>query len=1525
MRTDIDPTLLGKLASEDGIQFQLRLLVHLNRAYFGASELDTSHAVAISETAGIPTAPVQAASYTHADGTIYTLALDGTDLKLFADNSSTLTTLRSGVDADCRPALDSSWAYWLEGGVLYRAALTYGASPSLGSPDAIATLSTGAAVHAVADEELVVLSLMEGGIELTHFYYDGSWHSGSMNNRRFMAPAELWTDVYRLGYSAAVKRADGRVQVYLTDWDGAVRGVTRHSNGAWSDIFTAIPADLSAFYLANAICDSHDRVHLCGQFVRTAEFDTGVTYNLVPWSDDGVSFSLDRFVLVSQLGYRFRLALAPDESTVHFVTFAGRYSAAAPWQYCQEESVYLEIGPDEILGANGSVGGEWEIRVSNSDDSRVEGGYLRRGAVVRLQVGDGSSWFDLDRCVLARLRRKSSDGYRAASLTLINEGVWRADSLSYPFYLEMSARQAQYSDGAEDGTLYNAPLSQGIVEPFWADLWGDESYHSAGGLWVMSHASGEVKDVWTADLVAQCSLEDYPVVTQLPINAKLYGWSRAGKMDTNPNTYDPTPTSCPNDSISLLLKVRHADGSEEELVVDSTDRFPQTWAKTVAGSLPIVLTLDDSVLTVGDQLLKVGMRFTCPTGSNYNTTFYPERIELPEVSMYVTLGTVEASNWAEVAVPAPAGGSLGSLDSYGTSHLPFFLYFNKGEKNSVQSLTDANKTVWTAFSASSTSDYITPYPSLGHAGQYYIRIGYPLEHYCYQYNLLTKVVTQLPSTVWQVEVVEPSGRMLCSDYELKSFYPSPAIFEVTSAGYTLIHEFPFDYDDPVEAKLFAYMANERHYKWITFIVEWDSNWDYTVGLKLAIYDFVTDQDRIVDVPLPTPALGDPNLLCFASFSSLAAETQDDQFYFTVQFEEENDDNDRRYTVLYRYDMLSGQVTLMKKFSTDSPFDNTSAGDFHKSNQGLYLYVFESNYDYWVQRLYRVKDNVVSLYVPDITALYESHGCLGIVGTGQKAWIVYKGDDGTMKSRDLDTLQVTGTFLDYTYSDYGTVVHWTLGVDSVDELLWIYDFNNDRLVGCPLSGGRTDADKKIINLNGAIKTAFDGWEYRIFTGEILGDAIIIHGQISKITPPERYDTDVYIIYNPAGIHQTSWTPPGDRSSGGTAPDGTDSTYNLVNTVKGLPAVQFAAKPYSAFNFEVSAHYQTVGKYAWAGLVGLARDAQNYVAARYRAGTLELIKVRAGVITVLDSASLASVNDFYLWFSHRDGRLLVRFSTDGNWAADYDIDYLWLESDGTLCVDADLIHVGTYSYIDVPRFRITSFNAADCSAIGVLPGYQRSWYEDFPTSGTIELNGIKYTYTGKGPEPGTFVDRGPTQVRAFEQWPHVNPDDGQDYRSSGGWIEFTLFDWLSGPANHSMHNGRLFATNGGYNYPITDFEHKAWITSSGAVVWLRHRARAFCANTATVSCWDKAYITTGLLGVTPTVTGSTLHPEGTYCYLDSDDKVTLVDFQAANSEPDTTIRDLIDRIGRMAGLTPAFPGDYITASWTLSEEIDPRDPA
>jgi len=368
--------------------------------------------------------------------------------------------------------------------------------------------------------------------------------------------------------------------------------------------------------------------------------------------------------------------------------------------------------------------------------------------------------------------------------------------------------------------------------------------------------------------------------------------------------------------------------------------------------------------------------------------------------------------------------------------------------------------------------------------------------------------------------------------------------------------------------------------------------------------------------------------------------------------------------------------------------------------------------------------------------------------------------------------------------------------------------------------------------------------------------------------------------------------------------------------GVPIVRFSVHPYTTFNCEVGAAYNLTNTNLLGGVVFLAADGNNYLAAIAEKGTVKIIKVRDAVETELASTSYSFSDDkFWIMAKHIDGEIFVWIS-EGFGNPDYGsptLTYRWTDDDGSICTSDDIMHVGTYSMIDTPWVRVTGWQPGETNYVGILPDTIDKLTE-FPSSGTILVNGKEISYTSKVAQSDAH---GPYQCRNTTNWPSYSRD-GHSY-SGGNAIEFTRFEWADDSANYDRYNGYLMASNIGEAHVITASDFKPWITTGGKLVILKNRMRCFASdiddNVHGFS--EKMWITGGFAGCANEGDEEYSLIEGDVAFLYGDDYLLqLLGFVASSGHEDATVEDMIEKIMYMSAAEPSFPGDTLISSQALS---------
>ena len=375
-------------------------------------------------------------------------------------------------------------------------------------------------------------------------------------------------------------------------------------------------------------------------------------------------------------------------------------------------------------------------------------------------------------------------------------------------------------------------------------------------------------------------------------------------------------------------------------------------------------------------------------------------------------------------------------------------------------------------------------------------------------------------------------------------------------------------------------------------------------------------------------------------------------------------------------------------------------------------------------------------------------------------------------------------------------------------------------------------------------------------------------------------------------------------------------SISTSKKGIAEMLFATIPYQAKNFSVMTSWTIVGSYSTVGCLGFAVDNDNFLLGYVRKDHIGLLLRRNGLETLISEIDYTfdpEAEPFDIRFTHIDGLFTidVKAASVAEWSVKgTPFSYEWKTADGPISSSDIIFHVGIYSIIDPPRFRTTGF-LVNRGLIPVMPNPVNpdgvnEFLDVFPASGQIDCEDVIYTYDGKITNMTTI--EGPYQVRLFD-----------DYSGTKA-LDFTDFIWQSGHENDL--SGLLLATNDGETVFISTANWQPMLNNE----YKKNAVRVYSNdwNTYNGGYNQKLYITNALTNVVPVplvdedhMAAVNSHPEGAFVFLDSNDKITLHYFMAANSDPDQTVKNLIDKVTKIAGTKAVFPGDIITLNLSLTD--------
>lgn len=656
----------------NGVQYHSRLRVFRNRVFFETGDLLSGQS-ALWQTAGIhltDVLPQDFFFYQRSESVSLALNVinDNGTIKIIKDRTTLITPTSSGSPlaavVGTRPSIWFDPTYGVYVAYVSSAGI-YGGYISTANFDAgtytFSTMSrktadiTNGAVHYTSRTSLHSLYVDEGGVRWRVF---GNGFTET-STKRFMFPGEVWsnTDEYmrRLNYSDVVFKYDVEADrglsfiAYLSAPTGEIlaQEFDLWQTYTFGDIFTAIPQDICNFYITNAFFDEAlEKVFLGMQFTRREEQDTGVTYNLLSSSGDGRLFSLGRDILVSTLGRRF--FSAKTETGLYFSDVGYGCITEAPWATHGEDAETISI-PDSVYNnITGDVGNRCTISFSDPTRTYFDNTLIDRGNVVLLDIGvtSGSGgqieWHNQwETMIIERVTRRVTR--QSMKIDMRQFGMYFLETTFYPMYMEMQSRQATLDHAEELSNLYYAPQSSKQPRIFSVDMWVSTNEYEGRGLRAKSHASGASFTYWSEDLKDKYALDDYPVIPTMPFDVEIYGWSRTGLPDTNPNTTDSTASNLANDSFQVKFLVEKSTGANVEYEVPLTSvtstykHPPKTWHESgmVAGSYPVTYEVASGLgIETGDKIIKVAVTVE-PESGDAPCVFHIERVDIPDITMYV--------------------------------------------------------------------------------------------------------------------------------------------------------------------------------------------------------------------------------------------------------------------------------------------------------------------------------------------------------------------------------------------------------------------------------------------------------------------------------------------------------------------------------------------------------------------------------------------------------------------------------------------------------------------------------------------------------------------------------------------------------------------------------------------------------------------------------------------------------------------------------------------------------------------------
>ena len=664
----IDANLETAILENSSISMTLEAIIDRSRTYFEELEWDNpydagDYSAATDEPVG------QCMFYSVHMDKIYTFIIDKATGAIYGmvAGSGTANSLGISANVDTKPSArdngdgTATIYYWND--ALYKATVNLTTLSASGVIDMgisadeadgeMWTIEAGSPTVVGRDRVIFCYKTSRGGMGV--LYLDGSFTYHWL--QRFMSPNALTETVWTIYTTAVIFK--GKVYVYSTDLDtGEVRAVeyTAHKQ-SWSDIYVAIPADLSRFDVTNAVV-TKDSVHLAGHFHRTEDHSDAQAYSLVLRSTNGRTFSWDRFSLLSELGYYFHIATNNTEK----VLYASDRNAVgvADMSYFFHRTPLHRVTLDETNSSMIAFNTNAEnasLILACADEEMIDNETIAKGNRVQVSLGyRGYSKVKYATYIIDKVNKTWKDGKRHLALQLVSQGVWKANQIAFPFYAEIVSKSSMFDDCDTIAKMWGVPSEApvGTLDYLSIDFWNSETWDEPDLVWGYTKGSysapphADIKHTHytglhtgkTLDLNKHPLLNDYPTITGDITDLRFYGWDTGlstGRLNLDWRIFAVT---APEDDLEDKVCV-------EGTLTSTYRNFPKenyspSPVGTQAGSYPI--TFSFAGLEVGHKLLYFGVCFSNST-SGYSY-FYLERIEVYDGIEWALVRTVSSTAWS---------------------------------------------------------------------------------------------------------------------------------------------------------------------------------------------------------------------------------------------------------------------------------------------------------------------------------------------------------------------------------------------------------------------------------------------------------------------------------------------------------------------------------------------------------------------------------------------------------------------------------------------------------------------------------------------------------------------------------------------------------------------------------------------------------------------------------------------------------------------------------------------------------------
>jgi hypothetical protein len=530
------------------------------------------------------------------------------------------------------------------------------------------------ALYATSATVVVEVGIKNSGIGVSRWRYNAGWANNLWANA-FMFPTKVMhlANAEQCYYSGAVSLGttyNVDTTVYVTSpEDGSVVAVRYDAaRSRWTDTWTAIQSDLSEFRVLKGLYYG-GKALLLGQFVRTEELQHDPVAMLLVSNDGGKRYSVDQYSLLSRLGYRFMACIsnnilyAGDLNRVGLATVGAEHgNTSAPHTHILTADV-ISFSADT---ASGSATGQLALRASDevfASDTNIQ--KLNRCKVeVGYQCAASVEYTEYETYIISEITSVYADGERTFVLTLVQEGLWRLQTQTPPYYTEIFGKSGMKED-LQKLEHMTASGNAVVTETFLClDFWGAEAYEvpdstsidiiDQGGVYFYKSPAGTHSlSFATADIMDKLACVDYPQITNLNLLINLRGTCRtvaAGDQNEDFAVY----LLIDRNGVEMLLAT----------VLNSTySRFVKNYSGIDNnGNNPIVFDLSNNLFLIGDKIKRIVV-VAYKTGGADEKHWVVERVDIVSgVSV-----SYQEGDWSNFEIVEATTGYLGGfkLPGYG--------------------------------------------------------------------------------------------------------------------------------------------------------------------------------------------------------------------------------------------------------------------------------------------------------------------------------------------------------------------------------------------------------------------------------------------------------------------------------------------------------------------------------------------------------------------------------------------------------------------------------------------------------------------------------------------------------------------------------------------------------------------------------------------------------------------------------------------------------------------------------------------